>query len=116
MEIRVLGQKLFALHDSQLNGFITWTEKEVNAILLFTSGEKAEEYWQKVYPERPLQVYTIHKSRMEVFVASMLNSQVTYAIIDVPWQHADWTQEHEDETVRDYCIVDLNLVRAKFTS
>ena len=106
--------RLYALNDEDLKGFITWTEKRVNAVLLFTTGLKAEEYWHKVMPHRPLRVYSILKDRMEGFVHSMLNSDITYAVIDVPWQHADTHNVYEDEVVRDYAIVDLNKLRARF--
>lgn len=105
---------LYALSDKDLKGFITWTEKHVNAVLLFTTGDKANKYWYQVMPHRPLSVYSIPKKRMEGFVHSMLNSEITYAVIDVPWQHADTTTVHEDEVVRDYAIVDLRKLKARF--
>jgi hypothetical protein len=107
-------RRLYALSDSDLKGFITWTEKRVNAVLLFTSGDKANEYWHEVMPHRPLSVYSIPKNRMENFVHSMLNSDITYAVMDVPWQHADTTTVHPDEVVRDYAIVDLRKLKARF--
>ena len=114
MNIRSVGESLWVLHDSDLNGFITWTEKGVNAVLMFTSGDKAEEYFRNVFPNRPLSVYRVQRTRMQNFVHSMLNSQISYAIVDLPWQHADWINVHEDEVVRNYAIVDLNLLRAKY--
>tara|TARA_Y100001937_G_C7057360_1_gene302066 strand:+ start:557 stop:892 length:336 start_codon:yes stop_codon:yes gene_type:complete len=108
------GRRLYALSDETLKGFITWTEKRVNAVMLFSTGLKAEEYWYKVMPHRPLRVYSIQKDRMEVFVSSMLNSDITYAVVDVPWQHADTHNRYSDEVVRDYAIVDLKKLKARF--
>jgi hypothetical protein len=109
------NSRLYALDDKELQGLITWTEKHVNAVLLFTTGVKAEEYWHKVMPHRPLRVYSVTKANMENFVHSMLNSDISYAVIDVPWQHADTHNVYEDEVVRDYAIVDLRKLKARFT-
>ena len=111
----IAGEKLYALHDENLNGFLTWMEKGTSAILLFTTGGKAEEYINMVYPKRPLSVYAVHKTRMTTFVESMIVSGLEYAVIDLPWQHADWTESYEDDVVRDYAIVDLRMVKARFT-
>tara|TARA_R110002096_G_scaffold186882_12_gene366055 strand:+ start:91 stop:429 length:339 start_codon:yes stop_codon:yes gene_type:complete len=108
-----LGNTLFTLRDTSLKGFLTWMEKNTSAVFLFTTGEKAEEYHSKVFPNRPISVYPVPKARMKDFVCSMLNSGLEYAIIDVPWQHADVNEVYEDEVVRDYAIVDLHTVRAR---
>lgn len=115
MNIQVASGSLWALHDDDLRGFLTWTEKGINAVLMFTTGDKAEEYFRHVFPARPISVYRVHKTRMQNFVHSMLNSKIEYAIIDLPWQHADWLNVHDDEVVRNYAIIDLRLVKAKFT-
>lgn len=114
MNSTAVGESLWVLHDKDLNGFLTWTEKGVNAVLMFTSGDKAEEYFRNVFPSRPLSVYRVHRSRMQNFVHSMLNSQIDYAIINLPWQHADWMNVYDDEVVRNYAIVDLRILKDKF--
>lgn len=108
-----VGSRLYALYDKQLKGFITWMEKGAGAIILFTSGEKAERYATLVYPTRPLVVYIIDKRRAADFVHSMINAGIHYALIDVPPEHADTTQEYTDEQIRDYALVSLVTVRAR---
>lgn len=83
--------------------------------MLFTRGEKAEEYHQRVYPRRPLTVYAIDKRRVKEFVASMVNAGLGYAVIDVPWQHADIDGLHDDEVVRNYAIVNLRTLHARMS-
>ena len=106
--------ELFILQDTELKGAITWMEKGTAAIMMFTRGDFAEEYVTRIYPTRPIVVYRVRKEQMKDFVQNMLNSGIEYAIIDVPWQHADITESYNDEVVRDYAIVDLNMVRARF--
>jgi len=110
-----MNDKMYALQDTKFKGFITWMEKGVGAIMLFTRGEKAEEYRQRVYPTRPLDVYAIDKHRAKDFVASMVNANIDYAVIDVPWQHTDVDGLHEDEVVRNYAIVDLRTLHARMS-
>lgn len=107
------GRVMYVLHDKDLKGFLTWMEKGVIAVLMFTKSELAEEYRFKVFPTRPIDVYQIHKTRMSVFVSSMLNSNIQYAVIDAPWQHADVLNEYDDEVIRNYAIVDLRVVKSQ---
>jgi len=104
---------LYCLNDTKIGGFITWCEKGTSAIMMFTTGDKAEEYIAKTYPGRPISVYKLSKTRMKSFVQSMVNSGIEYALIDVPWQHFDAYNEYDDEVVRNYGIVDLNAVAAR---
>lgn len=106
--------ELFILQDTEVKGAITWMEKGTAAIMMFTRGEFAEEYITRIYPTRPIVVYKVRKQQMKDFVHNMLNSGIEYAIVDVPWQHADISESYEDEVVRDYAIVDLRLVVARF--
>lgn len=108
-----IGSKLYALLDKQLGGFLTWSEKNTVAIFLFTNGQLAERYADMVHPNRPLVVYQIDSRKSKEFVAQMLNSDVQYALINVPPEHADVFNVYEDEVIRNYAIVDLRQVRAK---
>lgn len=110
-----MTDKMYALQDTKLKGFITWQEKGAIAVFLFSSGEKAEEYWHQVFPTRPLSVYAIDKRRLKDFVVSMTNADIGYAVIDVPWQHADVNEVYDDEVVRDYAIVDLRTLNARIS-
>lgn len=110
-----IGSKLYALHDKQLGGFITWQEKGTSAIFLFTSSDLAERYAYEVHRYRPIVVYLIHKSKSRDFVDQMLNAGIEYALINVPPEHADTFNVYEDEVVRNYAIVDLRTVKAKLS-
>jgi hypothetical protein len=110
-----LGSKLYALHDKQLGGFITWQEKGTSAIFLFTNSDLAERYAHEVHHGRPLVVYLIHKSKARDFVGQMLNAGIEYALINVPPEHADTFNVYEDEVVRNYAIVNLRKVNSRLS-
>lgn len=115
METFKLGSRLYALFDKKLGGFITWMEKGAGAIFLFTSGDKAERYAHLVWPNRPLSVYLIEKAKASVFIASMLKSNIGYALLDVPPEHADVYELYDDELIRNYAIIDLRKARARMS-
>lgn len=116
VEAHIIGSALYALHDKDLKGFITWMEKGTSAIFLFTSGEKAERYIAETCRHRPVVVYRIDKHKAKDFVATMLNAKIEYALIDAPPEHADVWNVHDEEVVRNYAIVDLNLAFVRMTS
>ena len=104
----------YLLYDKQAKGFITWIEKHEIAVLMFTHGELAEKYHTTVYPRRPISVYRLSSRNVRDFVRSMLHAKIRYALIDVPPQHMDAMNEHSDEEVRNYSIVDLKKVADRF--
>ena len=110
-----LGSRLFAIHDTKLKGFITWMEKGQSAIFLFTTSDKAEHYVEKVRRNRPIVVYPIEKRKAEAFIHQMLNAGINYALVDVPPEHADTYNVHDDEVVRNYALIDLRLARARMS-
>lgn len=108
-----VGSALFALLDTELKGFITWIEKNNSAIMLFTSGERAEAYLEAVNRNRPIIVYSIKKTAARDFVDQMLKSDIRYALIDVPPEQTDILNSYPDEVVRNYALVDLKTLRAR---
>ena len=108
MEIRTSGEYLYVIEDRQLGGFITWMEKGISGVFMFTSGEKAEEYiYELATPDRlpHLGVCRVSKRRRRDFVNQMLEAGIEYAVIDVPKHHGD--EFCATEEMRNYGIVDL---------
>lgn len=122
--INIPGAALYAIHDIMLNGFITWFENkhgvEIRGILLFTTGEKCENYIHKVMPARVehVSVCKVPRRKMQAFVAQMVTSGIDYALIDVPPIVVDQFSEGVDlaerELIREYGIVDLKKLHARF--
>lgn len=112
-EMTTFGSKLYALYDSQLKGFITWIEKNESAILLFTSGAKAEAYLNRIRAGRPVDVSIIYKQRAKDFVDMLLVRDINYALVDVPPEQTDVMNDHPDEVVRNYALVDLRTLKAR---
>ena len=124
--IHIPGDFLYAIHDTKLNGFITWHEKkpqpvgDVSGILLFTTGELCEEYISKILPKRInfVSVCKIGKQNMKPFVHNLLKNQIDYALINVPPivvdQFSEGEKIAEQDLIRDYMIVDLKKLVARF--
>lgn len=108
-----IGSRLYALFDNELKGFITWIEKGESAILLFTTGQKAEAYLNRIRAGRPVDVSIIDKRRAKDFVDVLLIRNINYALIDVPPEQTDILNDHPDEVVRNYALVDLRTLRAR---
>lgn len=126
ISIQLPGTALYALLDIELNGYITWTETkpapigEVIAVLMFTSGELAEQYLYKVMPARSehISVCRVSKQLARTFVGQMLQSKINYVLLDVPPIAVDQLAEGELEAQqtldRDYMIIDIKRMAARF--
>ena len=127
--VHISGNALYAILDLILNGYITWFEQkkghgEVRGVLMFTTGDRCEEYVHKVMPARAehTSVCRIGRPQMQDFVKKMLRARVEYALVDVPPVSTDQLAEGEaaaesaGNLVRDYAIVDLKKLRARFTA
>lgn len=124
--IHIPGKALYTLLDMKINGYLTWTETkphpigEVIGVLMFTTGELAEEYIHKVMPARAefVSVCRVSKELSSVFIAQMIASKIDYALIDVPPiavdEHAEGLKGFEQDYVRDYAIVDIKKAGARF--
>lgn len=110
-----VGNRLYSLFDKELKGYITWIEKGVNAVFLFTSGEKASAYLERVRAGRPVDVSIIDKRQSKDFVDSCLHAGVTHALIDVPPEQTDIFHSYADEQIRNYALIDLRTIRARMS-
>ena len=109
----VTEKSLYALLDTELDGFLTWTEDqpgvgEIVGVILFTRGEGAEEYIHNVMPGRSgvVSVCKITKSKLREFTEQIVDSGVGYALIDPPSKAG---------MVRNYAIIDIKKLVARYS-
>lgn len=126
VNIQKKNSYLYMIEDLSLKGYITWSEKrggvEVIAVLMFTTGEKAEEYIYKVLPRRGYEgkvgVCRVSNAMIKPWIKQMRDADIDYALIDVPPIAADQFSEGyiraEEELVRDYAIVDLDTLSKRY--
>jgi hypothetical protein len=115
MQVASFGRRFFYLFDTQLKGTITWREKGVSGVFLFSTEDRAQAYLKAVRANRPVVVSPLEKRQARAFVESMINAGIEYALIDVPPEQTDILNSYDDEVVRNYAVASLKTLRARMS-
>jgi hypothetical protein len=102
------GDTAYVLKCPERGGFLTWDHEDKRYLLMFTSGDKAEEYSERVLEHMQAEVGVVRKEDSEEFIASIVANGIHWAIWDYPPtndQFAYWEATLEEN--RNYGVVYL---------